>query len=441
MKDSILRALVMEPEERHVRFKRNLEFAIRLNTVKWAETILSDIKRVEKNVQMTNTATLGLGVNFRVAGTTAGFRPLDLVQVSKAFRNAHNRLILLDWGGTLVESLDTYEAYAVATGHVPRASIPEELADILQVLGSDPRNHIFIVSGKDMYSMQDFLKSVDVIGLAAEHGCYYRFPKGSPLNKDKPQGWHTMISLDDTSWMDAVRRIMDVYTQRTHGTYIQQKGSAIIWQFRDADPDFGIMQSKELEEHLNEIVNTHQSPLEIIRGGGIDDAYIEVRPAGLSKGLFLEHMLSLLKSKGIMVDFVMGVGDDITDENMFKAIRRFESKTSSKSVSCFAVTVGKKYSEAHAFVDDPEAVIEMLSALRKTSLNQRRYHSALDLSNHDKVAALRNVASIATSVFHRSTSESHVNSLAGHQVLFLYSFNILTAIAEKEMYDIVGYFL
>ena len=417
MIDSILRALNMQPEEKHVRFKRNLEFAIRLNTVKWAETILSDLKRVEKNVDMARTSTLGLGVNFRMAGTTAGFRPLGIVEVSKAFRNAHNRLVLLDWGGTLVESLDTYEAYALATGgQVPRARIPEDLADILQLLGSDPRNHIFIVSGKDIYSMQDFLKSVDAVGLAAEHGCYYRFPKSSPLNKDKQQRWHTMISLDDTSWMDAVRRIMDVYTQRTHGAYIEQKGSAIIWQFRDADPDFGIMQSKELEEHLNEIVNTHQTPLDIIRGGGVDDAYIEVRPAGLSKGLFLEHMLSLLKSNGIMIDFLMGVGDDITDEDMFKAIRRFESKASSKSVSCYAVTVGKKYSEAHAFVDDPEAVIEMLSALKKTSLNQRRYHSACDLSTHDKAVALQNVASSSATAFHRSTSASHVHSLGGQQV-------------------------
>jgi trehalose 6-phosphate synthase/phosphatase len=419
VKDSILRALEMPQEEKSSRFKRNLEFANRLNTVKWAETILIDLKKVEKSPDMTLSSTLGLGIDFRVTGVTAGFRPLDLVQVSKDFKASQQRLILLDWGGTLVESLDNYEAYAVATGHVSRGGVSNELVDILQPLGSDSRNHIFIISGKDIYSMQEYFKPIENIGLAAEHGCYYRFPKNSVLNGDK-QRWNTMISLDDTGWMDAVRRVMDVYTQRTHGTYIEQKGSAIIWQFRDADRDFGVMQSKELEEHLHEIVNTHQSPLEVIRGGGIDDGYIEVRPEGLSKGLFLEHILSVLKSNGILIDFMMGFGDDISDEDMFKAIRRIESKSQvknaeTKKMCCYGVAVGKKHSAAHAFVDDPDAVIEVLQAMKKHTLNERRYKSALDLSAHEKVVlgglsglggtAARRTSTAAIQIT-RSTSES-----------------------------------
>jgi trehalose 6-phosphate synthase/phosphatase len=37
---------------------------------------------------------------------------------------------------------------------------------------------------------------------------------------------------------------MDIYVKRTHGTYIEEKGSAMLWQFRDADPEFGFLQSK-----------------------------------------------------------------------------------------------------------------------------------------------------------------------------------------------------
>jgi trehalose 6-phosphate synthase/phosphatase len=37
---------------------------------------------------------------------------------------------------------------------------------------------------------------------------------------------------------------MDIYVERTHGTYIEEKGSAMLWQFRNADPEFGLLQSK-----------------------------------------------------------------------------------------------------------------------------------------------------------------------------------------------------
>ena len=38
--------------------------------------------------------------------------------------------------------------------------------------------------------------------------------------------------------------IMDIFVQRTYGTYIETKGNALIWQFSEADPEFGYLQSK-----------------------------------------------------------------------------------------------------------------------------------------------------------------------------------------------------
>ena len=39
-------------------------------------------------------------------GVKAGFLPLDINAMSKAYRAAKNRLIVLDWGGTLVAEND-----------------------------------------------------------------------------------------------------------------------------------------------------------------------------------------------------------------------------------------------------------------------------------------------------------------------------------------------
>mmetsp|Transcript_105 Transcript_105/g.189 ORF Transcript_105/g.189 Transcript_105/m.189 type:complete len:1079 (+) Transcript_105:193-3429(+) len=423
VQDALRRALTMDANEHGSRFRRSLEFCNRITTVKWAETVLQDLKQVEKSVDNSNHSTLGLGINYRVSGVKAGFNPLDVVKVSKAYRSSRQRLILLDWGGTLVDVLDNYEAYAVATGHATRGGPSMELVEVLEDLCMDTRNHVFVISGKDIYSMQEFFGEIEGLGLAAEHGCYFRYPKHSAYTGHRHK-WQTMISLEDTSWMDAVRRVMDIYTQRTHGAYIEQKGSAIIWQFRDADPEFGFMQSKELEEHLTEIISSR--PLEVIRGGGIDDGYIEIRPEGLSKGLFLTHALSALKSMGSYVDFVMTVGDDITDEAMFEATNRLEvaSKKGGNPMKCYSVAVGKKYTEAKFYVNDCDAVMELLQSLTRATSYERKYHSALDLSNHgaeEDITSRRSrklessplLAHLRSNMSNmpRSNSESRVNTL------------------------------
>lgn len=154
------------------------------------------------------------------------------------------------------------------------------------------------------------------LGLGAEHGFYYKWPREDENLKTNRGKWQTVAEVGDQSWKEAARVIMDIFVQRTYGTYIEQKGNALIWQFSEADPEFGFMQSRELVDHLTVIMAPY--PVEIIRGGGVSDGYIEVRPAGASKGLFLEHCLSTLRTIGQDADFVMAVGDDISDEPMFQ---------------------------------------------------------------------------------------------------------------------------
>jgi trehalose 6-phosphate synthase/phosphatase len=381
----MLRSLEMHQTERTARFRRNLEFCSRMTTLKWAENVLQDLKNVESTDL--SSSTLGLGVNYRVTGIRADLSPLDTVKVSKAYRTSQYRLLLFDWGGTLTDTLDTYEAYAIATGH-SRAGPSEELIQVLQSLCDDPRNYCFVISGRSIHAMQEFFGSVERLGLAAEHGCYFRFPS---KDKSGSSAWTTSISLESRDWMDPVRRIMDIYTQRTHGSYIEQKGAAMIWQFRDADPDFGYIQSKELEEHLYDILSSY--PLEIIRGGGVADGYLEIRPAGLSKGLFLSHIVSVLKSKGISIDFLLSIGDDITDEPMFEAANRLcaakkvsftPTALSANKLEVFSVSVGKRVTAAQSYVNDSPEVLDLLRALNKTKNGDKRYMSAVDLSAHQK---------------------------------------------------------
>ena len=51
-----------------------------------------------------------------------------------------------------------------------------------------------------------------------------------------------------------------------------------MWHYRDADPDFGSWQAKELLDHLEGVLANE--PVEVVPGQSI----VEVKPQGVSKG-------------------------------------------------------------------------------------------------------------------------------------------------------------
>lgn len=51
--------------------------------------------------------------------------------------------------------------------------------------------------------------------------------------------------------------------------------------------------------------------------------YIEVRHENVSKGAFLDRILNRMMEQGKQVDFVLCIGDDPSDENMFAAAEAY----------------------------------------------------------------------------------------------------------------------
>jgi trehalose 6-phosphate synthase/phosphatase len=445
IENAILRVLEMPRSERADRMRRNLEFSSRLTTSSWTMQVLQDLKSVEKSEDSGAYTAIGFAMGMRVVGVRAGFQAVDVSSLSKAYRNSVCRLILLDWGGTLVaetEKTDKLRAYAIAQGSAKRAGPSEALKEILEALCADPRNTVFVVSGKDSGSVGDFWGGIKGLGLGAEHGFYYKWPivEGKllpvscmstgkrniladgviPFSPDAKGGsnepspvarasnkWQSMMPLGDQSWKESASMIMNIYMQRTHGTYIEKKGNALIWQFRDADPEFGFMQSKELEEHLKEIMSHYA--VEVIRGGGVSDGYIEVRPSGVSKGCFFEHALSGLRSVNDDVDFIMTIGDDSSDEPMFEQVSRLSNV---EGLSTFSITVGKKPSSAASYIDDPSGVMELLSVLVKTGQRDKKYFSSIDLSSAQGRASSPTHRVLGSSIT-KSASELSIHNQKG----------------------------
>ena len=148
-----------------------------------------------------------------------------------------------------------------------------------------------------------------------------------------------------TGWKDIVLPILQLYTESTDGSSIESKESALVWHYRDADPDFGSWQAKELLDHLEGVLANE--PVEVVPGQTI----VEVKPQGVSKGRAAERILAETPDAG----FVLCIGNDRSDEDMFYYIPVREGS--------FACTVGQKPSKAPFYVNDPADVVATLGKL------------------------------------------------------------------------------
>jgi trehalose 6-phosphate synthase/phosphatase len=99
--------------------------------------------------------------------------------------------------------------------------------------------------------------------------------------------------------------------------------------------------------------------------------YILVK--GVGKGTAVQRLIAALGARGRMPDFILCVGDDGSDEDMFKAISAPSSKSAfPEAAETFACTVGNKPSLAKYYLEDPDEVLKMLKGLMDSSSAQQR---------------------------------------------------------------------
>jgi trehalose 6-phosphate synthase/phosphatase len=95
--------LNMTEDERIRRIRIASEFVTRVSTQRWALAVMLDLKGVNKNSPV-QLAGAGLGLGYRLLGMDSGFVSLDSNTVARAYRTSRARLILVDYGGTIVSN-------------------------------------------------------------------------------------------------------------------------------------------------------------------------------------------------------------------------------------------------------------------------------------------------------------------------------------------------
>ena len=85
----------------------------------------------------------------------------------------------------------------------------------------------------------------------------------------------------------------------------------------------------------------------------------------MSKGVAVENIVSTMGDRGNFPDFILCVGDDRSDEDMFEATTT--KMALADTVEIFPCTVGNKPSLAKYYLDEPADVLKMLQDLTQLS--------------------------------------------------------------------------
>ncbi|MBS7288864.1 MAG: trehalose-phosphatase [Candidatus Freyarchaeota archaeon] len=204
------------------------------------------------------------------------------------YRKSKRRLILLDYDGTIVPFADRPD----------EAKPDEDVMNLLRLLAQDGGNEVVIVSGRDRKFLDEWFGDTR-LSLVAEHGAWL---------KERGAEWLFISPLED-DWKKDVFPVLKQYVGATPGSFIEEKSFSLVWHYRAADPKVGESNAKELRGRLKSLAASLN--LEVLEGSKT----VEVKSSGVNKGRAILHWVS----RGGW-DFMLAVGDDATDEDMFAVL-------------------------------------------------------------------------------------------------------------------------
>lgn len=316
--DAIHRALNMSQDEKRQRLYNLQETLLRYSSSKWAEGFLADL---EQTTPEKSLACLPLSEN-------PDLWPSKL-QISLQAKKIR---LILDYDGTLAPLKPRPEM----------AILSQETKDTLLALNEEIE--LFIVSGRPRHFLETQLGDLPLT-LVAEHGAFYRLAG---------QKWQSRVSSDIKSWYSEVEQAMEAYSQKVPFSFVERKEAGVVWHYRQSPPDFAEYQAKKLDDELN--TGLGNEAVSINMGSKI----VEAKASECNKGSFLRW---LMQSSFRDTSFYICLGDDLTDEDMFKVLGE----------KGLAIKVGTDHTAAAYRIPAQKDVIVFLKSMLATLQGQNAH--------------------------------------------------------------------
>ena len=270
-------ALQMAPEEQHARMSTMQTRLSRYTVDKWALDFMKSLT--------------GMAHLLVEPSVSKRLDPALLADLVAKFKQADNRLLMLDYDGTLVNFYDN-----------PDDACPDQkLYDILDQLHYFENTEVVIISGRGRESVERWFGHKDYT-LITDHGVWIKRGQNNWERLESPK----------TDWKEIIRPVMESFIDRTPGSFIEEKQYSLAWHYRKADADLADIRMRELKILLTGLVA--DNGLSVLEGHRV----LEVKNSVVNKGRAAAKLIA-----GHTSGFIFAVGDDYTDEYMFEALPEY----------------------------------------------------------------------------------------------------------------------
>ncbi len=303
--EALNRALTMPEIEKEKRIHKMQNRLRRYDVFTWTNDFFNQVEEVKKEKE--NLQVKYLDENTRKS-------------IKIKYHESQRRLFLIDYDGTLTPIVKLPEM----------ALLSEETEKILQTIISDPCNIMVIISGRTQEFLEEQFKNLDVI-MVAEHGYMIKYPG---------IGWQKNKEID-LSWKEKFLPLLNDYVDRCTGSMIEDKNASLVWHYRNADEETASLRINELRDDLSEILKSDLK-LRVLEG----DKVLEIKSILYDKGTIATRIINSGE-----YDFILALGDDSTDEDLFKAVPE----------SGFTIKIGCNPTNARFNLRDQSQIVEILS--------------------------------------------------------------------------------
>jgi len=307
---ALKQAINMPVEEQQQRNKVLQKRLKRYSVEKWA----NDFVEALQNTRRDRDAFKSIKVSTKVSD-----------EIVESFKKAKKRILFLDYDGTLVNFTDKPE----------KAKPDKALLDLVHQLNQSKNTDVVLISGRDKDTLGTWWQEIPV-ELISEHGVWMR---------QKDSEWELSENVNN-DWMSAVRPVIETFVDRTPGTFLEDKNYSLAWHYRKADPELGEIRANELSNVLKELISNHG--LSVLEGNKV----LEIKNSEVNKG-----KASNKKLVGKDYDFIFAIGDDWTDEYMFRELPE----------NAITIKVGIKKTSARYYVQNTDKVRDLLTLFAENS--------------------------------------------------------------------------
>lgn len=310
--EKIHQALTMPDDEKKRRMSTMQQTVAKFDIFTWVNNFMDKLEEVKAQQRALATRNINQSI---------------MQKISISYYYGIKRLLLIDYDGTLVPFHKQVDA-----------ALPDkELLALLDTLTKDPHNKVVIISGRDYHTLEHWLGHLPV-DMIAEHGAWYR---------EHGKTWKSRRDLTN-DWRQEIHHMMDIYSRRTPGAFIEEKSYSLAWHYRKVETGLGSLRAHELMSDLKQLIADRG--LQMLQG----DKVIEIKNIAVNKGKAARRWLE--KDN---YDFIMAIGDDHTDEDTFKAMPD----------DAITIKVGTNISAATYFLNSFVDVRALLQEMCNTVIN------------------------------------------------------------------------